>query len=276
MRIGIVAPAAPALASDRDAVTALAAELYPQVELVWDQHAFAVAGHFAGDDATRRDSLVAMANRPDIDAVWFARGGYGAARIARDAVARFGSAAADKTFLGYSDQGNLLALLDREAIGRPVHGPMPADIRRAGGDAAVARALAWLVDGDPATLEPAVRAGEDAVAFNLMTLSMLIGTDLEPAWGGRVLMVEEVSEHLYAVDRALWHVTACLADRGLAGLRLGRVGDVPENDRPFGAGAEDIARHWCDRHGIAFLGHADIGHDAANRVVPFGGLPACR
>ena len=54
------------------------------------------------------------------------------------------------------------------------------------------------------------------------------------------------------------------------GIRLGRVSDVPENDRPFGCGAQDIARDWCERAGIPFLGAADIGHDAANKIVPFG------
>ena len=58
--------------------------------------------------------------------------------------------------------------------------------------------------------------------------------------------------------------------RGLAGIRLGRVSDVPENDRPFGMEAEEIAQGWCARTGIAWLGRADIGHDAANKVVPFG------
>jgi muramoyltetrapeptide carboxypeptidase len=38
----------------------------------------------------------------------------------------------------------------------------------------------------------------------------------------------------------------------------------------FGAEAEAIARHWCDRHAIAFLGAADIGHDSNNKIVPFG------
>jgi muramoyltetrapeptide carboxypeptidase len=42
------------------------------------------------------------------------------------------------------------------------------------------------------------------------------------------------------------------------------------NDREFGTTAEQIARYWCERHGIAFLGSADIGHDATNKIVPFG------
>jgi muramoyltetrapeptide carboxypeptidase len=31
-------------------------------------------------------------------------------------------------------------------------------------------------------------------------------------------------------------------------------------------------RHWCANAGIAYLGRADIGHDAENKVVPFGAL----
>ena len=45
---------------------------------------------------------------------------------------------------------------------------------------------------------------------------------------------------------------------------------IPENDRAFGAEPEDIARDWCERAGIPYLGRADIGHDADNRIVPFG------
>jgi len=80
-----------------------------------------------------------------------------------------------------------------------------------------------------------------------------------------------VSEHLYAVDRLFFHISAHL--QGIAGIALGRVSDVPENDRDFGQSATQIAQDWCARAGIAFLGHADIGHDAANKIVPFGGPP---
>ena len=56
----------------------------------------------------------------------------------------------------------------------------------------------------------------------------------------------------------------------LAGLRLGSVTDVPENYVEFGQSEEDIARFWCDRMGVPYLGRALIGHYSANRVVPFG------
>ena len=103
-----------------------------------------------------------------------------------------------------------------------------------------------------------------------MTLSMMLGTPLEPDLSGHVLIVEEVSEYLYAFDRAFFHVATSLAPRGLAGIRLGRVSNILKNDRAFGMEPEEIARDWCARTGIPYLGRADIGHDTANKVVPFG------
>ena len=236
------------------------------IELHVHKQCFARHGHFAGDDATRLAALLECANDPDIDAVWFAMGGYGANRIAADAIAAMGPAARGKPFLGYSDNGYLLAALYKAGIGQPVHAPLVGDIRRDGGEAAIARVFDFF-RGNKDGLE----AGLDdrpAVAFNLTTLAMLVGTDLMPDLSGHVVLVEEVSEHLYAVDRMFFHVTQHLS--GIAGLRLGRISDVPENDRPFGSSEEEIARYWCEKSGIAYLGFADIGHDAANKIVPFG------
>ena len=270
MKIGICAPAAAFTRDDAGHVIALAAQTHPKAELVFHDQCFLEAGHFAGTDQQRLNAFVALANDPGIDAIWFARGGYGACRIAEDAVKRLTAPARRKTYLGYSDQGNLLGTLYKAGIGWPVHGPMVADIRREGGEAAVKRALDWLIKADPKTLESHVERGNQYAAFNLMTLAMMVGTPLMPDLKGHVLMVEEVSEYLYAFDRAFFHVAEHLKNARLAGLRLGRVSDIPENDRPFGESAEEIAQRWCDKYGIAYLGRADIGHDSDNKVVPFG------
>jgi muramoyltetrapeptide carboxypeptidase len=263
--IAICAPSTPLSAEDAARVEALSAQL-PDVTLHFHPQCFAQEGHFAGPDAQRLVALLECANDPAFDAVWFARGGYGACRIAEEAIARMDACAQDKTFLGYSDAGYLLGGLYRARIGRPVHAPMPGDIRREGGEAAVARTLEYL-RGDRSGLEPSLDS-RPVAAFNLMTLAMLCGTPLMPGLAGHVVMIEEVSEHLYAIDRLMFHVTAHLG--GVAGLRLGRVSDVPENDRPFGAQPEEIVPYWCQRHAIPYLGSADIGHDPANRIVPFG------
>ncbi len=233
------------------------------VTLRFHPQCFARDGHFAGDDATRLAAFLECANDPATDAVWFAAGGYGSNRIAADAVGGLDAAGARKAYLGYSDTGYLLAELYRTAVGVPVHGPMVSDIGREGGAAAIERALDWLAgvaaDGE---------ADVPTVAFNLTTLAMLCGTGLMPDLTGHVVMVEEVGEYLYAVDRLFFHIAQHLGS--VAGLRLGRVSQVPENDRPFGATAEEIAQYWCAKAGIAYLGRADIGHDADNSVVPFG------
>ncbi|SIO23152.1 muramoyltetrapeptide carboxypeptidase [Parasphingorhabdus marina DSM 22363] len=273
-RIGICAPSTPIYEEEAQQLTAIAADSHPDAELVFHDQCFAIAGHFAGPDDLRTDALLSLANDPAIDAIWFARGGYGAARIAEPALAGLTSAAGEKTYMGYSDGGNLLGALYKAGIGAPAHGPMPVDIRRDNGDIAVRRALDWLVHRDKGALEPHVEPGQTYAAFNLMTLAMMVGTPLLPDLSGHVLMVEEIAEYHYAFDRALFNVTTHLADSGLAGLYLGRVSDVPVNNRPFGEETEEIASRWCDRTGIPWLGRADIGHDMENKIVPFGKLAA--
>lgn len=265
-RIAICAPSTPLTHDDAARVTELARAEFPDVELHVHPQCFQTDGHFAGPDELRLAALLECANDPGFDGVWFARGGYGACRIAEAAMAKLDHAAHDKIFLGYSDAGYLLGALYRERIGHPVHGPMPIDITREHGEAGVRRALSYFSD-DRSGLEPSLDR-HPTVAFNLMTLAMLCGTRLMPGLANHVVMVEEVSEHLYAIDRLFFHATAHLG--GIAGLRLGRVSDVPENDRPFGSAPEEIARYWCERHAIHYLGDADIGHDGANRIVPFG------
>lgn len=264
-RIAICAPSRSITPEDAARVSALASE-FPGLDLQFHPQCFENEGHFAGSDAQRLAAFLDCANDSAFEAVWFARGGYGANRIAQEAVACLGKAAERKSFLGYSDTGYLLAALYKADNPMPVHAPMPSDIRRVGGEVAVRRSLAWL-SGDFSGEEPSL-GSVPTVAFNLTTLAMLCGTPMMPDLTGHVVLVEEVSEHLYAVDRLFFHLTAHLG--GIAGLRLGRVGDVPENDVAFGAAPEQIARYWCERHAIPFLGRADIGHDSDNKIVPFG------
>ncbi|MFL6861673.1 MAG: LD-carboxypeptidase [Allosphingosinicella sp.] len=269
MRIGIVAPSAPILPATAEAVAAVAAEAAPGVELVFHRQCFLSHNHFAGDDRTRLEAFVAVASDPGFDALWFARGGYGSCRIVEQAIAALGPAARDKAYLGYSDAGFVLAGLYRAGFPDLAHGPMPNDLRRARGDLAVRRALAWLTRREADALEPGL-GDAPALAFNLTVFSHLLGTALEPDFAGHEILHEEVSEHMYRADRALFHVTASPNVRRAAGLRLGRFSDVPANDPDFGEDEEALFRFWCGRAGLPYLGRADIGHDADNKVVPFG------
>jgi len=272
MRIGIVAPGSRIDPSIEQRVKALAAALYPDrtPRIQVHRQCFLAAGHFAGDDAARADAFVEVANDPEVDALWFARGGYGACRVIDRVLPRLTEVARRKTYLGYSDAGSLLAALRWQGFAHLAHGPMPIDINRDGGEQAVGRALAYLVDRAPQALEPSLSQGVPAAAFNLSILSHLVGTPYLPDLAGHVLMLEEVSEYMYAIDRYMFHITSSPAIRKVAGIRLGRCSAIPPNDPDFGQNEEQVARYWCGRSGITYLGRADVGHDIDNKVVPFG------
>jgi muramoyltetrapeptide carboxypeptidase len=265
MRIAIVAPSCPLKLEAAEAVEAIA-EQHGDCEIAIHPQCFLVDGHFAGPDEARLAALREVIADPSVDAIWFARGGYGSNRIAEAALADMPDAARSKTYMGYSDAGFLLAGLHKARL-EVVWGPMPQDALRQGGEGAINRALDWLVRRDPAALEPALDGR--AMAFNLTVLSNLLGTPLEPDFTGVDLLIEDVGEHLYRIDRSIFHVTASPAVRKVRRLRLGRISDILPNDPAFGFDEVAIVEHWCARSGIPFGGRADIGHDAQNKVVPF-------
>ena len=274
MKIGVLAASSVANPDAIAPVSAFAAVAYPEVDLVFHPQVYARAGHFAGTDEVRAAAFLQFANDPGIDAIWFLRGGYGSNRLLTRVMPRLGPAARRKTYLGYSDVGFLLGALYARRIGRPVHGPMASDVRRTNGDQTVARSLGWMARGERAGLEPGLDAGplkgRPAAAFNLSILTALIGTPWLPDLTDHVLMIEEVSEPMYRLDRMLFQLAHATQLKGIAGIRLGAVTDVQPNDPPWGEEPEAMIARWCAEMGVPYLGRAEIGHTQANRVVPFG------
>ncbi len=269
--IALVCPGGPIDRGLADKTGEIAARKFgARAALHFHSQCFLEAGHFAGSDAERSAAFLEVANDPKFDAIWFARGGYGACRLDDGLFAKLNDAAHAKTYLGYSDVGMILARLYKEGIGKPVHGPMPTDLARPEGEQAIARALDFLVTSAAETLEPTAESGEKTVAFNITVLSHLIAADWAPDLSGHVVLLEDVSEYLYSIDRAMFAILSSPKLSHAAGVKLGRISDVPKNDRPFGQNAEDIFKFWCARAGVPYLGRADIGHDADNKVVPFG------
>ncbi|HVZ98791.1 MAG TPA: LD-carboxypeptidase [Caulobacterales bacterium] len=270
IRIGVVAPGRAVDEDLAERVKAFAASRFgARAEIVFHPQCFLTHGHFAGPDAARAAAFLDVANDPSFDALWFARGGYGSCRIAARVLPKLGESARAKTYLGYSDAGTLLAALYKQGFKRLAHGPMPIDVVREGGEAALLRALAFLIEADASGVEPNLSEAP-AAAFNMTILSNVVGTAYEPDLADHVLMLEEVAEYAYRIDRSLFHITSSPLVRRIQGLRLGRCSDIPSNDPDFGMSEEEIARHWCAEAGIAYLGRADIGHDVDNRIVPFG------
>lgn len=265
MRIAIVAPSCRLSPDAAERVIAAAARR-PDCELVVHPQCFLSDGHFAGSDEARLAALREVMGDPAIDTVWFARGGYGSNRIVRAALDDLPEAARAKIYLGYSDAGFLLAGFHNAGL-KVAHGPMPQDSMREGGASAVERALDWLLQRSDSGLEPGLDG--PAFAFNLTVLSNFLGTEFQPDFAGRELLIEDVGEHLYRTDRSMFHLTSNAAVRKVRRLRLGRVSEVLENEPDFASDEERIVTDWCERAGIPYGGRADIGHDAANKIVPF-------
>lgn len=265
MKIAIVAPSCSLDRTAAGRVEAIAAAR-GNCELMIHPQSFLTAGHFAGSDEARLAALREVMADPKVDAVWFARGGYGSNRIAEATAKDLPEAAFGKTYVGYSDAGFLLAAFHKAGL-EVAHGPMPQDVLRADGEAAVNRALDYMLQRSDSALETGLDG--PAMAFNLTVLSNLLGTPLEPDMAGCELLIEDVGEQFYRIDRAMFHVAGSAAVSRVRRLRLGRVSDVIENTPDFQSDEMAIIRDWCARSGIAYGGRADIGHDAANKIVPF-------
>src|SRR3977135_3772972 len=106
-RIGVVAPASRMSPEVAERVPTLARSLYPSrtPEIVFHPQCFASHGHFAGDDETRTQAFLDIANDESCGAVWFGRGGYGSCRVVEAVMRGLTESSRQKAYLGYSDGG---------------------------------------------------------------------------------------------------------------------------------------------------------------------------
>lgn len=270
MRIGVVAPARTVSQESALRMSAFMALTYPQHDIVFHPQCFLTENHFAGSDAVRAAAFLEFANDPGFDAIWFARGGYGSNRILEMVMPKLGPAAKTKTYMGFSDMGFLLGALYARRIGFPCHASMASGMGKNDKGVDTGWALGWLIDKDIKAVEPSLLDGKPAAAFNLSILTSMIGTPWLPDLTDHVLMIEEVGEPTYRVDRMLFTMAHATQLKGIAGVRLGAISDVVQNDVDFGESDEFMIRRWCGEMGVPYLGRCEIGHVALNRVVPFG------
>lgn len=255
-------------------VIEVAGGIYPEgaLEIVFHPQCFTSAGHFAGTDEARSSAFLEMANDPAFDAIWFARGGYGAGRLLESVIPNLNQAARHKTYMGYSDATASLAALYSHGIGRPVWGPMPVDVgRKEVGPFVIEQALRFLVDNDHTYIDPAVReTNAPIIAANLTVWCGIMGTKWEPQVEGHVLFLEDVGEQMYRIDRMMFQLTARLKMLKIKGIRVGNFTDIEANTPDFGMTLNEVMAYWSKRSGIPILGSSMIGHVATNRIVPWG------
>src|SRR6476660_8836170 len=115
MKIAVVAPSCSLKREAADIVQAIVDER-GDCELMIHPQCFLADGHFAGPDEARLAALHEVMADPSVDAVWFARGGYGSNRIAEAAAANLPDTARRKIYMGYSDAGFLLSAFHKAGL----------------------------------------------------------------------------------------------------------------------------------------------------------------
>lgn len=215
---------------------------------LYDQH-----GYLAGTDRLRAADFTAMFARPDVDAVFCARGGYGAIRMLEyvdwDSVR-----ANPKLFVGFSDITTLHLALERACGLVTLYGPMVATLGGALSETAqdcfwrmVERAEPFgLYDTTGAPIRTLVGGkAEGRLAGGCLSICQAaLGAPECPDFDGRLVLIEDVGEAAYRIDRMLMHLRRSGAFDRAAGFIVGDATDWDKGlTRPPGI---DLSQVWQD------------------------------
>jgi muramoyltetrapeptide carboxypeptidase len=237
-------------------------------------HVLARAGYLAGSDAERAGDLRRMVEDADVRAVWFARGGFGTARIL-DRVPWRALGRDPKPLIGYSDLTALFSAVIRRTGQVCLYGPVVSELgdRRAYDARSLRRALA----GAPAGLRfgrrlvlVAGRAAGPLAGGNLALLSHLAGTRFAPDLRGALLFLEEVGEPAYRVDRMLTQLEQCGAFRELVGVVVGDMRLAPRRRFPPDRSLDELLGERFAGLGIPVVRGLPVGHVPGKWTLPLG------
>ena len=226
---------------------------------------------FAGSDRQRLQAFHDLAADEGIAAIVFARGGYGATRLLERIDWRL-LAGRPRPYVGYSDLTPfLLGLVDRAGM-VAFHGPMLVDFARGLRPEertsflealAGKRSMAWQLE----TVVPGVSAGRpEALEGRLLggCLTMLAataGTGFLPDLRDSILVLEDIDEPEYRIDRLL---TQLRTSRRVAGVRAVVAGQFTNCD------ARDSLIDFAEVLGVPLLAGLPAGHEAPNHTLPLG------
>jgi muramoyltetrapeptide carboxypeptidase len=283
--VALVAPAGPLLEQD-DIARAEALCRALDYEPVLGAHAGGHYGYFSGTDDERLADLNVAFRDPTIDAVWCIRGGYGVTRIL-DGVDFAALARRPRPVLGYSDITALLAGVIRCAGLVAFHAPtaraeMPSFTRRHFARVVSVPEPAGVLEPLPVPSDVLVPRADRVVAVrggiadgplaggNLTLLQCLIGTPFFPDLDGALLVLEDVNEDLYRIDRMLAHLRAVGALARLRGVLVGRFTATKRHMDDGSLGVDQVLRHYFGPLGVPVLYGIPVGHIDDQWTLPLG------
>jgi muramoyltetrapeptide carboxypeptidase len=225
-------------------------------------------GYLAGPDEARLEDLQAALDDPEVDAVWFARGGYGTTRLLPRLSAE-GMVQRPKVLLGFSDATALFAWACRFPTVRCLYAPSVQELAREG--VCHMESLWAALNGEEVAMPgggSVSAAGPFPVAGGCLTLcSVSVGTSWEPALEGHWLFLEDVGEPLYRIDRMLTHLAQAGWFKRCEGLLLGGFTGLGEGES-YGQVVE-LAKHLVGSHAPLVWG-IPVGHLKGKHTLPLG------
>ena len=264
---GLVQPERLTATVDRLAAAGLEAVVFPSARADGSFRRY-----LAGPDAQRADDLAAAVLDDSVRAVLFGRGGYGAQRTLEHVDWTRFAAVEPKVFVGFSDVTAIHEAVAVELGWASLHGPLVAS-NGPPGDDSWESLLGALMHPEHSTVlrfpEASAAVGGRATGVttggNLAMLASSIGTPTSRPARGRLLLLEDVDEDDYRVDRMLTQLRRSGYLDGVAGIVCGSWlrcgGDV---------GVEHVLRERLGDLGVPLLLGADVGHGARNLTFPLG------
>ncbi len=267
-KVGIAAPAGPFKMERFE--KGLAAIIAMGFVPVIDDDVYKRDRHLAGPDRHRAKHLNRLFADDAIKAIFCARGGFGCLRVLPyldyDLIKEH-----PKTLIGFSDITALLVTMMQRCSLAGVHGPVVTSLAFADEDSKM-RLKQVLTASDPVDLSPTDpvvvkpgRANGVLTGGNLATLCHLVGTDYAPDFSGKIVLLEDVNEAPYSVDRMLTQMRLAGCFDAMAGLLLGSFKECGSLEDIL-AVVEDL---FADFDGPILAGFA-VGHGETNLAMPVG------
>lgn len=264
--VAIVAPASP---FDRASFDAGLEILRRRYQVHYDTGLLTRHRYLAGSDARRLGELTSALAEPRMRAVFCARGGYGMMRLLPGLE---GIAVAPKPVIGFSDITALHQVLQRQRL-VSVHGPVITQLSRL--DTVAHTRLFELLESEaPAANLVGAETYVDGTAEgpllggNLSVLTRLLGTPFLPPLEGAILLLEDVSERPYRLDRMWTHLALAGVFRQVRGIVLGDFSGCEDKDANYSSA--DVLRELATQTGVPCAAGFPIGHGPMNQPVPLG------
>lgn len=274
--VALLAPAGPLSSCDE---TARAEEIVRSLGLVPRvmPSASRKLGYLAGTDDERAADFNAALRDPDVRGIFALRGGYGTMRIL-DRIDYDAISGDPKVVLGYSDLTALLNAITQRTGVVTFHGPVAALSQFT--DKEVRWLRAAVMSGEPlGTLHvPQARSLSGGAAYgrlaggNLSLIAGLVGTSDEIDASGAILIIEDVDEPPYRIDRMLTQLRLSGAFDRAAGVIAGGWTncDVAEDHVYAGLRLADVLEDRLRDLGIPVLLDLPIGHIHEQWTLPLG------